>query len=318
MLPTPLIDPRAAAGAAALSTRASPDIVVRPASPPATAPTWKLKATQTITAANAPAYQLWTFQTAFRWKYPSVVADGTWSDRFGDLVRFERTLAPALPAGDFIDQALWTRIVTNGHIDANGAFSTTAGDPLAVYRAPWHTAAAPVALATEIDLMELVVPVRTVGDVWHVHREPCTVEVLVHHRDTRPLDPNDAAVILLTADGANPTTLMATNASGVQAYVASVMTGTAGAPPPGFTTVMNGTSELHGLASSLDARMPRAVPINVDLSGFGNGRYVLLVAIVTSSQDFFTQAPVAPVVTVTDLVRNWPYAAARLVRVYRR
>ena len=64
--------------------------------------------------------------------------------------------------------------------------------------------------------------------------------------------------------------------------------------------------------------MPRAVPIDIDLSGVTAGHFVLFVALAGSTVDPFTGASAGAINTVTDLVRGWPHAAARLVRVFPR
>jgi hypothetical protein len=81
----------------------------------------------------------------------------------------------------------------------------------------------------------------------------------------------------------------------------------------------------HGLRHSpriplpvgVDARMPRAVPIDVDLSDITTGHSVLFLAIVGSTVDPCSEAPVGLPATPrpADLARGWPYAALRLVRV---
>jgi hypothetical protein len=71
------------------------------------------------------------------------------------------------------------------------------------------------------------------------------------------------------------------------------------------------------LPVTLDARMPRAVPIDVNLSDVKAGSFVMFLAIAGSSVDPCTEAPVGLPGTPTpaDLVRGWPYAALRLVQV---
>ena len=67
----------------------------------------------------------------------------------------------------------------------------------------------------------------------------------------------------------------------------------------------------------LDARLPRAVPIDVDLGGVDEFHRVLLLAIAGSDGDRCAADPVglAAGATVSDLVQRWPYAAIRLVTV---
>jgi hypothetical protein len=66
--------------------------------------------------------------------------------------------------------------------------------------------------------------------------------------------------------------------------------------------------------------MPRAVSIDVDLTGIPDNHFVLFLAIAGSTVDPCTapaQAlPAAP--TVRQVIRRWPYAALRLVQVTRR
>jgi hypothetical protein len=76
-------------------------------------------------------------------------------------------------------------------------------------------------------------------------------------------------------------------------------------------------SAVHRLPLALDAFVPRAISIDVDLSAVATGDHVLLVAVCGGS----TETPPAPaglqngVSTVVDLVRAWPRAAMRLVQV---
>ncbi|MGZ8456363.1 MAG: hypothetical protein ACXWZ4_07165 [Gemmatirosa sp.] len=316
--PTPLANARLAPGATPHAVHASPDVVVRPRANPVTAPTWQLGATGKISSANVPSYQLWTFQTAFRWHYPSLPADGVFSDQLGDLIEMHRARL-GLAAGRFIDQALWNAVVGGTRLDATGAVSTTATDPLAVYRAPWQSPAALGALATEVDLMESVVPRSTIGDTWHVFSERSMVDVLIHHRDTRPLNANDAFATLLWRSGPSASALLASAVGTLPAYVASLLTATPLATPAGWILGGPGAGvALHRLGVALDARLPRAVPIEVDVSTVASGHHVLFLAIVGSSADPFTTPPVGAPTTVSALVRAWPYAAMRMVRVYPR
>jgi hypothetical protein len=318
--PTPMQNPRRAPTAAPEPTFASPDITVRPRWPRGAAPTWQLGAGNMSNTA-APPYQLWTFQTAFRWIYPSIAADGRWTDQLGDLIELHRaTPASGLTPGRRITQAVWNQVLVNTRIDAAGALSAAVGDPLAVYRPPWQSSAAPGAVATEIDLMELVQPPGANNGVINVYREPSTVEVLIHHRDTRPLAANDAWVLLLWQSGKSAGTLTGLDLSALPAYVvaaaATVTPNPLPATPAGWTLQAGPAgAAIHRLPTTLDARIPRAVSIDVDFSGVTAYHHVLLVAVVGSSIDMLTALPQNAPVTVNDLVRNWPYAAMRLARV---
>jgi hypothetical protein len=318
ILPTPMKNPRRGPSAPDVPAFASPDLVVRPRWPLATPPGWQLGA-GSISAANVPEYQLWTFQTAFRWLYPSLVADGQWSDQFGDLVELHRS-AIGLAPGRRIDRALWNAVVGGTRLAAPTAttavVSASAADPRAVYRPPWHTVAAATTTATEIDLIDTVRPPRVVSSSWQVFAEPSTVDVLVHHRDTRALAANDAWVVLLWRSDPSSTALLSANLATLPALAASLLTATPAATPAGWNLATTGAGlAVHRLPVPLDARLPRAVSIDVDLSGVPAFHRVLLVAVTGSSVDPLLQPPAGAPATVTDLVRAWPYAAMRLLRV---
>jgi hypothetical protein len=316
VLPTPLACPQRPPGGPDLPATASPDLVVRPAWPRAAAPPWQL-GNGRITAANAPPYELWTFQSALRWTYPAVAATGEWTDQFGDLVQTHRAGDAGLTNGRFIDRALWEAVVGGHRLDGSGAVTADPAHPLVVHRPGWHHRQGLLDLASEVDLVELVRPPRVTGDVWQVYREPSTVEVLLHHRDTRPLDVDDAWVVLLWAHDPSPAALQALAVAGVPAYAEAAAAGTApAAPPAGWTlAAAGGGGACHRLRVPLDARIPRAVPIDLDLSAVPAGAAVLLLAVVGSGTDADRPAPVGAPAGVGDLVRAWPYAAARLLTV---
>lgn len=194
---------------------------------------------------------------------------------------------------------------------------------------------------------------RAIGEVLQVFNEPSTIDVLVHHRDTRPLDPHDPAdpqhafvLLLWRSAGLQSTALSPPGVADLPTYVADVLKAEGvfppaapGALPPAPTgwnlAPTTAGRALHDLDVRLDARMPRAVPIDVDLSapsvpggpGIPDGHRVLFLAIVGSTVDHCGLGPggAAPVLppspatpTITDLVRGWPYAAMRLVRASRR
>ncbi len=323
-LPSPLANPRRAPGAAPELVFESPDIVVRPRAGAGIAPRWLLGAA-TINAGNVHNYQLWTFQTAFRWIFPSVIADGRWTDAFGDLVEQHRVTlqptlgAPPLPLGRIVDRRLWDAVVGGTRVDpVTGQPSANAAHPLAVYRQPWHTAGAPAVPATEVDLVEAVQPREVLNGAWVVHSEPSTVDVLLHHRDTRPVPVSQAFAILLWRSAAGPATLLGAQAGDIVAFAQDLAKGTAHAVPAGWTHQTGpANAPLHPLPVALDARLPRAVSIDVDLTAVPTGHRVLLLAIAGSSADRCSAAatglPANP--TVSDLVRCWPHAALRMVQV---
>lgn len=319
-LPTPMANPRLAPVRPDVVPFASRDISIRPRPNPATAPTWQLASGATIAAGNAPEYQLWTFQTAFRWIYPSVLADGQWSDSLGALIEFHRsTAAPLGRVEPKINKTLWDAVVGGTHLDAAGAVTANAADPLAVYRPPWQSPLAMSAPATEIDLLETVVVPRTLNDVVQVFREPSVVDVLIHHRDTTVVAAGDAFALLLWRFGTSQSGLLTVDVSPIPGYVGAVLAGgPVPAAPAGWNRALTGAgSPRIPLPAPLDARMPRAVPIDVDLSVVPDGNFVMFLAIAGSNVDPCSTAPVGLPATPTpaDLVRRWPYAALRVARV---
>ncbi|HEX6062986.1 MAG TPA: hypothetical protein VFZ04_02145, partial [Longimicrobiales bacterium] len=317
--PTLMQNPRKGAGAPLQPTFASPDIVIRPAANPASPPTWQLPGTTKISAANVPAYQLWTFQTAFRWIYPSILADASWSDQLGDLIQMHRNILGLTP-GRFIDRQLWDAVVRNTRLDANGAASATATDPWAVYRAPWQSAAALNAAATEVDIVELVHPTRVVGNIWRVYKEQSTVDVLLHHRESRPLAAGNAVAALLWRSAPTAGALLATAPAGIVNYARSLFTATPNAVPAGWNEVPPATGSFHRLPVAVDARLPRAVSIDVNLGGVTAGHHVLILTLVASDTngDRFDENVVGAPSNMNEFVRAWPHCAMRLVRVFNR
>jgi len=132
----PSFDATVTPPAPAAPMTSSPDIVVRPKWPRTVVPSFI--GGPIIAKGLANAYQLWTFQTALRWLYPSVAATRKWTEALGNLVILHRTTM-ALPALPQIDAALWSNVVGGVRVKNNGIVSTDLADPLAVYRAPWHT-----------------------------------------------------------------------------------------------------------------------------------------------------------------------------------
>jgi hypothetical protein len=307
IFPTPMQNPRRRPATTPEPFFASPDICIRPEAPVTNPPSFR---GSNLWNDNL-RYQLWTFQTAFRWIYPSVIPDGRWSDQFGDLVERHRRLL-ALPAAGSrrVDAALWNAVMGSAQ-DENGAPG--------VYRAPWQNAVVPNLPGSEIDLMETVIPRRTINSVWQVYRERNTVDVLLHHRDTRPVLANGSFVVLLWRSGAAQNTLLGTDCSNLVPFARSLTGGVPQPIPAGWNVPLatDGTA-LHRLQVPLAARMPRAVSVNIDLSAIPTGQRVLLVAIAGSTADPFSAVPAGALDRVERLVQHWPHAAARLISVWRR
>jgi len=328
--PTPLKNPRHRPTAPDISAFRSPDITIRPQAPVVSRPTFR----GTNIRNGALKYQLWTFQTAFRWLSPSVIPNGEWTDQFGDLVeRYRLANTPSTPPlptltqrntsarRRIVDRELWNHVMA--------AAMDESGSP-GVYRAPWRNVlpssppdpADPAQPATEIDIIESVVPRRDTNNVWQVYRERSTVDVLLHHRDTRPVPKNQSVVILLWRTSRSTSTLRNTNCSAIPAYARSLFNGPALPTPPGWNVqnAADGTP-LHRLSVALSARMPRAVPIDLDLSGATiarEGDRVMLLAIAGSSVDQFSAVPTGPIDNVENFIRNWPHAATRLISCWTR
>ncbi|MBV1856289.1 hypothetical protein [Catellatospora tritici] len=326
-LPTPMANPRISPLLDPLKVVESPDITVRP-QVPATAPRWQF-GTGVITATsnwaavhNVPVYELWTFQTAFRWHFPSVTADGVWNDALAELISLHRA-NNGLGAGTRINRQLWDLVVGGTRLTSTGALSSSPGDPLAVYRAPWHSPGAMDALGTELDLMDHVHPIRpvTADRIWRVYREPSVVDVLVHHRDTVPLGIGAAKVVLFRLSASTSAALLSADGSWIPGYIASVISGGTPAVPAGWRVEPSVGPVTHPLNVELSARMPRAVSVDVNLTTERLYDYVMFVAVTFSPVDPATVAPFPALPaggSVADLVQRWPYAAMRIVRVHDR
>ncbi len=303
--PTPLKNPRRRPTAPDVFPMRSPDITIRPAAPVTNTPSFP-----GVDLVNGRfRYQLWTFQTAFRWLYPSIIPDGRWTDQFGDLVERHR-ISLGMSGHRKIDAALWNTVMT--------AANDEAGNP-GVYRASWQNALAPNLPGSEIDLMETVLPRRDRGNIWMVYHERSTVDVLLHHRDTRPVPADEAFAMLLWRADRGGARLAATDCSSIPDYARSLLTGSPGSAPDGWNVALaaDGTP-LHRLPVALAARMPRAVSIDVDLSAVPTGHRVMLLALAGSTADPFAAPTAGAIDRVDRFVRRWPHAAARLISCWRR
>ncbi|GAA4587018.1 hypothetical protein BJY16_008102 [Actinoplanes octamycinicus] len=256
---------------------------------------------------RTPDHRLWTFQTAFRWLYPGVVANGLWTYTMDTMVALHRASLGS-PAEPVIDKRLWDAVVRTRLTAAGDPTTDPSGTP-AVFRAPWQTPLAPDAAPCEPDLTELVVPPAITADrIWVVYREPCTVDVLAHHRDAREVPAGEAAVTLLwRAGGRSPDELMELPVTGIADY----LTGASPAVPGGWRAVS------RRLAVPLGGHLPRGTSIDVDLSAAPAGRFALPLAYVTSTADDQPplRPPVSPRDSVRELVRRWPQLAARVVKL---
>ena len=322
---TPLVDPRLVPTAPPVKVYASPDIVIRSAPRAAGAPVvpFPLATGKTIGPSYNGSYHLWTFQTAFRFHFPAIRPDGQWTDQLAALIQQFRTTSPAFGTGSTINKATWDAVVGNTRLNATGALSVAPTDRFAVYDTPWQPAGAAPIVGTEVDLLELVQPLSSTNGIWNVYGEKCVVDVLLHHRDTRALAANDAYMALFMKQGATPAALLAEAASaftGLHAWAGS----TPVPQPAGWTRVEVSSNALHTLTSKLDAFMPRAISVEVDLTtAVGQalpmpvGAHVMFFAVCGSSAESPPPAPVGLVAasTIADLVVRWPRSALRLVQV---
>lgn len=188
---------------------------------------------------------------------------------------------------------------------------------------------------TEADVAALTPVVSTIGPpanrirAQRVAPGTHSAFVLVHHRHTRSVPAAEIKVALLkrrltVADGDGGT--LALSAAWKTAIVNLVVNGQnvtlddrwkrAGAaettnPPSNAVTAANTVANPAG---AVDARLPRAAPFSLNLTGATAGQRYLLLAIVTSSRD-----PLAPAeltaATVGDLVLNCRHVSARVVYV---
>ena len=218
--------------------------------------------------------------------------------------------------GKKINKATWDEVVNKTLLDAARKVVTTGATQQAVYQAGWQNPGSTVAVATEADLIELVKPIDVKDNVWNAYAEKSVVDILLHHRDSRPTDANDAYAALFMRKAADSATLRALLAQPFA--VLNAWTGTTPVPAvTDWTLVSVGASSVYKLAPKLDAFMPRAVSVELDLStGFSAGDHVLLMAVCGSSK----MTPVVPAnitatSTVEDLVRAWPRAAMRMIQI---
>ena len=311
----------------------SPDIALRPRF--GTTPRLPLV---TIDKGNAGthAYAIWVAQTALRWLYPQVPTDGRWSPGLVAALRAFAARSGIAMATDELTRTLYQAIVTEIRLPFDPANPTAtpadpASLPAAVFRAPWHTRADPQACATELDIRNSVVPeYLSAYGIWWIHGPLWTIDVLIHHRSTDPLGADGAFCVVLWRNVEHVQGAMALSADGLAQYARAVAAAAnpATVPEPagwGWNVVRAGANPLHRLPVELDASMPRAVSVDVDFSTADWS--ILIVAIAgsltgsaaplttVSSADQLTRPEPPAGTSVGDFVRQWPYAAARVVKL---
>jgi len=284
-----LTDPRRALPNTALSWHHSPDIRVRPrrgvTPPEPTGLPW--------IGRSSDDYGLWVFQTALHAKPdPLCRPDGQWTPLFDSRLR-------AATGGNRVTQAIWDNIV--GHA---GSFPNA-------YAPPWDAAA-----PTEADLLELIVDLRVASLLASLamRRGQTKVDVLVHHRDVRPVPKSDVNVTLLIRDVTGTLEDDWSALSGGFTVPLQNFLRTAGAPPalPDGWTFCDAATPLRHPSAAVDARLPRSVTFDLNLSSRAVGDRLLLLAAVSSALDSATLANQ----TLETLVRSTRFISLRSIEIF--
>ena len=278
----------------------SPDIRVRPAPAATREPAPGLDAlnwTDDNPPFGADRFHLWTFQTAFRVREPLCRPDGIWSRQFARLLRIRMGQPSAR-----INRDVWEAVVT----------------PADTYQPPWGNAE-----PTEADLHELIVEPGVTAPLV-IPREPALerrlyrVDVLVHHRDQRPVRRDQVRVTLLRrAIPDNEAQWITIPISGT--WKTRVTQLLSASPPPGLTLpdgwVTAGTQRVRSPQRDIDARNPRVVTFDVNFAALtGAPRRFVLLGIVHSEPDPVTVQSLAGD-NLQELILFSHHAAARIVVV---
>jgi hypothetical protein len=301
--PTDLANPFWEGFGDSYSWHESPDIRVRPApfdpfdlppDPPAAPPfPW-------TSATFVEPYTLWVFQMAFHSRDPIVVPDGRWTDLFD-----ARLVADNPAIGSRITEARWRSTVTE----------------FTAFGAPWDGPE-----PTEADLAERVIERKTnftegavTEEFTSADRIRYRVDVLVHRRDLRPLPPADVRVALLTCPLPAPGGPLAYAAFGIddpwKAAVAAFLRGTGPATAiPVPWQVADAAFGVRNPSHPLDARLPRAVTFDLDLTSMPGAPApgLLLLAVVHATGDELTVGQMTGG-TVRELVLNCHHVAAKIL-----
>ena len=270
----------------------SPDVPVRPA-PGSMPPTPAFP----MTVDNHSLTGLWAFQSALHAVDPGCRPTGEWSKAFGRRLEVFRRAhnvgGNPVPANalQVIDADVWGQVVDAAHVFA-----------------PMWDGAEP----TEADLLELVTMRHSGDGATRVPAARINVDVLVHHRDSRPIDAAQVRVTLLQRDvsgAAKPWEAARIEADACTA----VHTALTAAPPaamPAPWSYADPTSRVRSPSAGVDARAPRPVTFTFDASALG-GQTVLLLAVISTGDEEVALAPGV----VGDLVRADAHLGARVVSV---
>ncbi len=274
----------------------SPDVAVRPVPgvvPPV--PALPIRKNNSVVRGRG----LWQFKTALHHLDPSCrpTVDG-WTDSFERrLRRFRRShdvggnpVPPNLLA--VIDADVWGQVVT----------MADAFQPMWDGQEP-----------TEADLLELIRYDTTFNNAALLPLGLANVDVLVHHRSSRPLGKDDVrATVIQTSLPVSPVDWAQVR---LEAAVATALIGalTTNNPPPmpAPWSYADVGSPVQSPRFNVDARHPRPVTFRVDPGALGD-RAMFLAAVSTPGEQIAVGAGV-----VRDLVTTDHHLAARIVEVGR-
>jgi hypothetical protein len=274
---------------------ASPDVRIRPA-PLAGGETAPAAPASLPWNGSAPdVYLLWIFQTALHKLDPLCRANGMWTEQFA------ARLAAHTPAeGNAISATRWNAVVTAAN----------------VFSAPWD------GTPTEADLFELIKengqsqnPALGPPEISVVKPRQHLIDVLVHHRDLRPVAASDVRVALLRRPLLEP--VAGWPSIGITMDWKSKVEILIGGGAPGFVdgwTIADTTSGMRQPSVDVDARLPRVVTFTVDFTGAAPGSRFLLLAVVHSVPDPLTATTLVGD-HLQDLIRKSHQLAARVVEV---
>ena len=272
---------------------ASPDVRLRPAPlevaevpPPAPAVVWA--------GASPDPFQLWVFQTALHRLDPRVRPNGIWSRQFASILiqRFHANI---------ITPNAWNNIVVATNVFAD----------------PWDGTE-----PSEADLFELVRertqnqdPTFGPPSISPVQPRKYKVDVLIHHRDIRPVAAGQVRVLLLRRplDPNQATWPGIAISADWKDKVVLTMGGGAPALPDNWT-VADAILPTHSSASDIDARIPRALTFDVNFAGAAAPAQFLVLAVVHSVPDPLSVAKLIGD-NLQDLILNSHQVAARVVEI---
>jgi hypothetical protein len=285
--PQPAFDP----GSPTDWTR-SPDVSVRPA--PGSMPQ---PPTFPVTKNRHPPEELWPFQTALHAVDPACRPTASWTKAFGRRLEvFRKTHnvgGNPVPANllQVIDADVWGQVVDAAHVFA-----------------PMWDGVEP----TEADLLELVQLDHAGNGETRVPAARLNVDVLVHHRDSRPVDASKVRVTLLQRDVSGPAKPW--ESARIEADACAAVTSALIAVPPASMpapwSYADSASRVLSPSTGVDARTPRPVSFTFDATALA-GQTILLLAVISTDDEAVALSPGV----VGDLARSDAHLAARVLRV---